>query len=117
MAFLIEFLKLAGLFAAMVATCPLAYDSPNAPQIRDILGTIVLSVLAGHFRYAHMTTLFFDRVNTELLGMKKAMSGDAVRRALRKIDEDVGRHWMQRLIEYSTRPLFWEVGPWTSRFR
>ena len=37
--FFIEFLKVAGLFDAAVADCPLAYTSPNAPDKRDVLGT------------------------------------------------------------------------------
>ena len=41
----IEFLKVAGLFDALVADCPLAYTSPNAPEKRDVLGTTMLSVL------------------------------------------------------------------------
>src|SRR5450631_4191545 len=45
-----EFLKTSGLFDAFVADCPLAYASSNAPLKRDVLGTILLSVLAGHNR-------------------------------------------------------------------
>jgi hypothetical protein len=50
MAFFIEFLKTSGLFDDWVNDCPLQYTSPNAPQKRDVLGTILLSVLAGHWR-------------------------------------------------------------------
>ena len=46
--FFIEYLKVAGLFGALVADCPLSYTSPNAPEKRDVLGTTMLSVLAGH---------------------------------------------------------------------
>jgi hypothetical protein len=52
MAFFIEFLKTSGLFDKWVEECPLKYTSRNAPQKRDVLGTILLSVLAGHWRYA-----------------------------------------------------------------
>jgi len=38
-------------------TSPLYLTNPNAPSKRDILGTVLLSVLAGHYRYAHITTL------------------------------------------------------------
>ena len=55
--FFIEYLKVACLFDALVADCPLAYTSPNAPEKRDVLGTTMLSVLAGHKRYAHITAL------------------------------------------------------------
>ncbi len=50
MAFFIEFLKTSGLFENWVKDCPLRYTSANAPRKRDVLGTILLSVLAGHWR-------------------------------------------------------------------
>ena len=61
--FFIEYLKQAGLFGGWVADCPLTLSSPNAPSKRDILGTGCLSVLSGHYRYAHITTLRCDPVN------------------------------------------------------
>src|SRR3970040_892285 len=57
MPFFIEFLKTSGRFDAWVEECPLQYKSPNAPQKRDVLGTILLSVLAGHLCYAQMRAL------------------------------------------------------------
>src|SRR4051794_30565782 len=70
----------AGLFDTWVADCPLSLTSPNAPSKRDLLGTVMLSVLAGHRRYAHITTLRCDPVNPPLLGMRKVVSEDLVRR-------------------------------------
>ena len=90
LAFFIDYLKQAGLFDAWVADCPLWLTSPNAPTKRDLLGTVLLSVLAGHWRYAHITSLRCDPVNPSLLGMRKAMSEDSVRRNLEKIDEAKG---------------------------
>src|SRR6266567_2607979 len=55
--FFIEYLKQGGLFDGWVADCPLSLSSPNAPRKRDLLGTVLLSVLAGHRRYAHITAL------------------------------------------------------------
>src|SRR6516225_11676727 len=86
--FFIDFLKTAGLFDAFVADCPLRYTSPNAPRKRDVLGTTMLSMLAGHRRYAHITALRGDGVLPELLDMSKIVSEDAVRRALKAIDEE-----------------------------
>ena len=108
--FFIEYLKQGGLFDAWVAGCPLSLTSPNAPSKRDILGTVMLSVLAGHWRYAHITTLRCDPVNPPLLGMTKVVSEDAVRRALRKIEAEAGRAWLQEQLDYCTRPLLRE--PW-----
>ena len=55
LAFFIEFLKTAGLWDGWVQECPVTYESPNAPAKTDVLGTILLSVLAGHRRCAHIT--------------------------------------------------------------
>ena len=50
MPYFIEFLKTAGLFEDWVEDCPLDYRSPNAAAKRDVLGTLLMSVLAGHRR-------------------------------------------------------------------
>src|SRR5436190_20633840 len=66
----IDFLKTSGRWDALVADCPLRYTSPNAPGQVDVLGTLLMSVLAGQSRYAHITGLRGDGVNPELLGMR-----------------------------------------------
>jgi Transposase DDE domain group 1 len=106
--FFIEFLKVSGVFDALVADCPLTRTSPNAPSNRDVLGTLVLSVLAGHKRYAHVTTLRADGVLPELLGIARILSEDAVRRALAAIDEAEGIAWLQRHLDLCTEPLLGE---------
>jgi hypothetical protein len=108
--FFIEYLKQGCLFDGFVADCPLHYRSPNAPAKRDVLGTVLLSILAGHWRYAHMTTLRCDPVNPPLLGMSEVVSEDAVRRGLDKIEEGDGLAWLQGHFDYTTRPLLSE--PW-----
>src|SRR5215472_10069769 len=108
--FFIEYLKQGGLFDGWVADCPLSFTSPNAPRKRDVLGTLLLSVLAGHRRYAHVTALRCDAVNPPLLGMSKVVSEDALRRALAKIDETAGAQWLQAHLDYCVRPLLAE--PW-----
>jgi len=42
-----HYLEATGLFEHLVETCPLAYLSNNAPNKRDVLGEILLSVLDG----------------------------------------------------------------------
>ncbi len=96
LAFFVDFLKQGGLFEPLASDCPLYLTSPNAPPRRDLVGTLVLSVLAGHRRYAHITCLRSDGVSPALLGMKKILSEDAVRRHLQKIDESQGIAWLQR---------------------
>jgi hypothetical protein len=108
--FFIEYLKIAGLFDALNADCPLFYTGPNAPEKRGVLGTTMMSVLAGHKRYAHITALRNDGVLPELLGMKKIVSEDAVRRAFKAIDQEDGTRWLRRHLDYSVAPLLAE--PW-----
>src|ERR1700675_38016 len=108
--FFIEYLKQGGLFDGWVADCPLSLSSANAPRKRDLLGTVLLSVLAGHRRYAHITALRCDRVNPPLLGMRKVVSEDSVRRNLEKIEEHAGLNWLQNHLDYCTTPLLGE--PW-----
>ena len=93
--FFAEYLKVSGRFDALVANCPLHYTSPNAPKKRDVIGTAMLAILAGQWRYAHITALRGDTVNPRLLGMSKVVSEDAVRRSLKKIDEQAGATWLQ----------------------
>lgn len=110
MPFFIEFLKTSGRFDAWVEECPLQYTSPNAPRKRDVLGTILLSVLAGHWRYAHINAIRGDGVNPELLGMTKVASEDSVRRALTGMKEEDSEQWMKRQLKASYEPLLEE--PW-----
>ena len=82
--FFIQFIKLGGRFAPWVKDCPLTYLSNNAPQKGDVLGSLFLSILSGHNRYTHITTLISDSVHPALLGMKKVVSEDSARRAVKK---------------------------------
>src|SRR5271166_4731593 len=76
--FFIHFLKASGLFDALVADCPLRYGSPNAPKKRDVVGTAMLAMLAGHKRYAHIAALRCDAVLPELLGMSKKVDSNEI---------------------------------------
>jgi len=106
--FFVEYLQVSGLFDPFVADCPLVYRSPNAPLKRDILGTMLLSILAGHRRYAHIGNLRSDGINPELLGMARVMSEDSVRRAFSKMEEGAGVAWLQRHLDYCVTPLLGE---------
>ena len=109
--FFIEYLKQAGLFDGWVADCPLRFSSPNAPSKRDLLGTVLLSVLSGHNRYAHITTLRWKRCGEPAAaGHEEGGDEDAVRRGLAKIDEAAGSAWLQTHLDYCSSPLPSE--PW-----
>src|SRR5436190_1183370 len=101
--FFVEYLKQAGLFAGWVADCPLTFSSPNAPSKHDLLGTVLLSILSGHYRYAHITALRCDAVNPRLLGMKKEVSEDAVRRGLARSTKRPGWRGCRRIWTIAPR--------------
>ncbi len=68
----------------------------------------MLSVLAGHSRYAHVTTLRGDPVLPELLGMSKIVSEDALRRALSTMPEEVAKSWFESNLQACVEPLLAE---------
>jgi len=105
LSFFIDFLKTSGLYEKWVKECPLNYQSNNAPEKEDVLGTLLLSILSGHKRYAHVTSIRSDKVNSELLKMKKVVSEDSLRRALQKMDESESLSWLSEQFSYCTDPL------------
>ena len=110
LAFFIDFLQVSGLFDSWVSRCPLRWTSPNAPNKRDVLGTVLLSVLSGHERYAHINAIRGDGVNPGLLGMNKVVSEDSVRRSFSGLDEAEGVAWLQDSLQEVYAPLLSE--PW-----
>jgi hypothetical protein len=101
LAFFAEYLQATGLFERWQASCPLHYTSPNAPALVDVLGTWMLSILDGHCRYAHVGALRGDGVAPSILGMKKIIGDDSLRRALSAIApaSDEGRTEAQRTAQ------------------
>ena len=95
-----EFLAAAGVFESWVSACPLECRSGNAADKRDVLGTMMLGLLAGYRRYAHITALRGDAVAAQALGMNK-VSEDALRRALERIDESASAAWMRPPLMHS----------------
>jgi Transposase DDE domain group 1 len=108
--FFAQFLNAGELFSRLCADAPFQFTSPNAPQVPDVLGTLLLSILAGHHRYAHLNALRFDAVTPPLLGMQKIVSEDSARRALQKVDQLRARAWQQRHLRAVWEPLLYE--PW-----
>jgi len=93
--FFAEFLSATGVFDQWVQSCPLEYRSGNAPAKRDVLGTLMLAILAGHRRYAHITAVRGDTVAAQALGMNSMVSEDAVRRAMKCIEAEPSEAWMR----------------------
>ena len=80
--FFAQYLEFTGLFDRWVAGCPLTYSSGNAPVVRDVLGTWMLSILDGHRRYSHVASLRGDAVACQILGMEKIVGDESLRRGL-----------------------------------
>jgi len=108
--FFCQFLATAGLYSSWVAQCPLRYASPNAPAVRDVLGTATLAVLSGACRYAHVTALRGDQVNPPGLGMAKVVSEDSLRRAFEGGDAVALAQWQTQGLRATYGPALEE--PW-----
>ena len=64
-----------------------------------------MSILSGHRRYCHVTTIRSDGVNPELLGMSKVISEDALRNALKNMDAEAGMGWLDGNLSASVIQL------------
>ena len=66
-----------------------------------MLGTLLLGILSGHYRYAHLAALRCDALAPSLLGLAAIVSEDCVRRALRRISAEAGQDWLRRHLDQS----------------
>ena len=101
--FFAEFLATAGVFDRWVDACPLHYSSPNASRARDVLGTLMLGILAGSRRYAHIAGVRGDAVAAQALGLEGLVSEDSVRRGLKAMDSAASEPWMRDALMGSVR--------------
>ena len=84
--FFAQFLHAGGRWEDFCQEAPFGFTSPNAPTHADVLGSLLLSILCGHTRYAHVNALRFDTVTPPMLGMGKVVSEDSARRNLKKLE-------------------------------
>jgi hypothetical protein len=110
-----QFLEATHLFKDWVAEAPVVQGSNRGHEIIDILGTSLLSVLNGHYRFSHITALRGDRVAPDLMGMNCLVSEDAVRRLWTKMvstkdAEEQTVAWMRHNIRKTMEPLM--AVPW-----
>ena len=108
--FFAEFLATAGVFDRWVEQCPLRYASPNASSKRDVLGTLMLGILAGSKRYAHIAGVRGDAVAAQVLGLGGVVSEDSVRRALKAMESGSSQAWMRQSLLDSVRDAL--TRPW-----
>jgi Transposase DDE domain group 1 len=103
--FFFQFLQLTDRWQLLTRDIPLHYRSNNASDPKDVVGTLMLGALSGHWRYAHLNTIRNDRVNPALLGMGGPVSEDAARAALRRMDPEAALEWLRSFQLATVAPL------------
>lgn len=83
--FFFQFLQTGGRWEEFLHECPLHYTGNRGSGALNVMGTVLLSVLSGHRRYAHINGVRGDGINPGLLGMSGTVSEDAVRLAMYRI--------------------------------
>jgi len=74
--FFAQYLAASGAFEKLVADTPLCYESNRAHAPRDLLGALLLGILAEHYRYAHLAALRGDDIAPRLHGSRAIVSED-----------------------------------------
>jgi hypothetical protein len=102
--FFFQFLAAGDRWQEFLANCPLSYMGNRGSGKLNVMGTLLLSILCGHWRYAHINSVRGDALNAALLGMEKIVSEDVVRDALKRMDEAQSLRWAQGHILDSISP-------------
>jgi hypothetical protein len=108
--FFAQFLHAGGRWEDFCREAPFGFTSPNAPTHEDVIGSMALSILCGHTRYAHVNALRFDSVSPAMFGMRKVVSEDSARRNLKKLDQTQTHHWQAKHLRATWERLLDE--PW-----
>lgn len=103
--FFAQFLKTGARWKRFLKECPLKYVGNQGSGTVNTIGTAVLSILCGHWRYAHINAVRGDTLNPELLGMSKTVSEDVVRRAMKNIPEEQGLDWLSEELQSVSESL------------
>jgi len=103
--FFTQFIYSTGQFENLIDSCPLKYKSNNAPEVKDVLGTAMLSVLSGHTRYSHATSLYGDEVAADILGLNKIVSHDSIERGFDKLKSEEAEIWLKEAYWKMFEPL------------
>ena len=95
-ALLSQFAKAGGFFDRLVETCPMRLTSNNAPGVRDLIATVMVSMVNGATRFRHFDRLHGDVATAALFGVERFMSCDSVRRNFASIPEGKALPWVWR---------------------
>ena len=101
--FFFQFLQAGGRWQEFLRECPLRYTGNRASGAPNVMATAMLSILCGHWRFAHINAVRGDAVNPGLLGAR-TVSEDAVRLAMRRIPEAAGLEWLSNQLLASISP-------------
>lgn len=81
LAYFVSYLKTSGLFDRLVEDAPFHYTSPNAPEVRDVVGTTVLAIVCGFTRYVHINRLRNDTARGAARSRADRLRGQRTARA------------------------------------
>jgi hypothetical protein len=107
--FFFQFLQAGGRWEEFLRACPLHYTGNRGSGAPNVMGTLMLSVLCGHWRFAHINSVRGDTVNPGLLGVR-TVSEDAARLAMHRIPEAAGLEWLSSQLLASISPALFL--PW-----
>jgi hypothetical protein len=108
--FFAQFLQASHLWETFLKNCPLHYHGNRGSGAKNVMGTLLLSILCGHWRYAHINSVRGDSVNAAALGLDRLTSEDVVRSAMKRIPETEGLDWVQGHLLASIDPVLDQ--PW-----
>ena len=108
--FFFQFLEAGDRWQQLLADCPLRYHGNRGSGSLNVMGTALLSILCGHWRYAHINSVRGDHVNAGLLGMQRIVSEDVVRTGLGRMEEALSLEWVRGHILQIISPAL--MLPW-----
>ena len=95
-ALLSQFAKAGGFLDRLVETCPIRLTGNNAPEVRDLIATVMVSMVNGATRFRHFDRLRGDTATAELFGVGRFMSCDSVRRNFASMPKTEALPWVWR---------------------
>jgi hypothetical protein len=102
--FFAQFLHAIQRWEPFLQNCPLTYTGNRGSKVVNVLGTAFISVLAGHWRYAHVNVIRGAAVNPGVLGMTSTVSEDVVRDAMKRMPEVAATHWLSNELLACVEP-------------
>ena len=108
--FFAQFLHANQRWQRFLHSCPLAYIGTRASKVVNVLGTAFMSILAGHWRYAHVNAIRGDAINPTVLGMSATVSEDVIRDAMKRMPEAEALQWLSSELRACVEPVLTQ--PW-----